>query len=134
MKIGEAARASGLSIKTVRYYANIKLVVPKIDERVNYRHYNDQDIAKLRFVGTARRFDFSIGQCRDLLALYEDKERSSKDVKELTLKKIDEIDTRLQELGNLRRELIALANSCDGDERSDCPIIDRMATAPLEIS
>ena len=70
MKISQAAAASGLAVKTVRYYANIGPVSPDIDTATGYRYYNASDIAKLKFVGTARRFDFSIDDCRELLALY----------------------------------------------------------------
>ena len=83
MKISQAAAASGLTVKTVRYYANIGLVSPTIDTATGYRHYDVNDIAKLKFVGTARRFDFSINDCRELLALYEDKDRPSRDVKKI---------------------------------------------------
>ena len=88
MKISQAAAESGLTVKTVRYYANIGLVCPTIDTATGYRHFDAGDIAKLKFVGTARRFDFSIGDCRELLALYEDKDRPSRDVKKITMNKI----------------------------------------------
>ena len=123
MKISQAAAESGLTVKTVRYYANIGLVCPTIDNATGYRHYGASDIAKLKFVGTARRFDFSIGDCRELLALYEDKDRPSRDVKKITVNKIADIDRRLRELRRLKSELAALAHACDGDDRPDCPII-----------
>lgn len=127
MRISKAASASCLTVKTVRYYANIGLVCPTIDSSTGYRHYDDSDIAKLRFVGTARRFDFSIADCRELLALYEDKDRPSRDVKKIAMNKIAEIDRRLGELGRLKSELALLANACDGDDRPDCPIIEGLA-------
>ena len=81
-------------------------------------------MAKLQFVGKARRFDFSVEECRELLGLYEDNNRSSREVKALTTKKVAEIDCRLAELQSLRDELSGLAASCDGDHRAKCPIID----------
>ena len=123
MTIKEAAARSGLSVKTVRYYANIGLVTPQKNERNGYREYENTDLAKLKFVGTARKFDFSIEQCRELLGLFEDEARSSREVKALTLSKIEEIDERLLELQSLRAELSALANACEGDDRPNCPIL-----------
>ena len=58
MQIGEAARRAGLTVKTVRYYANIGLVTPQQDAETGYRLYDPADVAKLQFVGKARRFDF----------------------------------------------------------------------------
>ena len=127
MKIGQAAKKSGLTTKTVRYYANIGLVNPEVDPSTGYRKYKQADVAKLQFVGTARKFDFSIEDCRELLGLYEDKQRPSRDVKNVALKKIKDIESRLLELQSLKNELLSLANACDGDDRPNCPIIDRLA-------
>ena len=129
MKISQAAKAAGLTTKTVRYYANIGLVCPMVDPLTGYRKYNQSDVAKLQFVGTARKFDFSIEDCRELLGLYEDKQRPSRDVKNMALKKIKDIEIRLSELQSLKEELLSLANACDGDDRPNCPIIDRLSGA-----
>ena len=127
MQIGEAARRAGLTVKTVRYYANIGLVTPQQDAETGYRLYDPADVAKLQFVGKARRFDFSVEECRELLGLYEDRNRPSREVKALTNKKVAEIDSRLGELQSLRDELSCLAAACDGDHRPDCPILDALS-------
>ena len=127
MQIGEAARRAGLTVKTVRYYANIGLVTPQHDSETGYRLYDPADVAKLQFVGKARRFDFSVEECRELLGLYEDRNRPSREVKALTNKKVAEIDSRLGELQSLRDELSCPAAACDGDHRPDCPILDALS-------
>jgi len=127
MQIGEAARRAGLTVKTVRYYANIGLVTPQQDAETGYRLYDPADVAKLQFVGKARRFDFSVEECRELLGLYEDRNRPSREVKALTMKKVAEIDSRLAELQSLRDELSGLTASCDGDHRPDCPILNALS-------
>jgi len=127
MQIGKAARRAGLTVKTVRYYANIGLVTPQQDAETGYRLYDAANVAKLQFVGKARRFDFSVEECRELLALYEDSNRTSREVKALTIKKIADIDSRLAELQSLRDELSGLAASCDGDNRPDCPILNALS-------
>lgn len=127
MQIGKAARRAGLTVKTVRYYANIGLVTPQQDAETGYRLYDAANVAKLQFVGKARRFDFSVEECRELLALYEDSNRTSREVKALTIKKIADIDSRLAELQSLRDELSGLAASCDGDHRPDCPILNALS-------
>jgi len=134
MNIGKAAIQAGLTVKTVRYYANIGMVTPYQDPRTGYRDYSDDDVARLQFIGKARRFNFSIEECRDLLSLYEDKNRPSKDVKALTLEKIAEIDHRLAELQSLRDQLSHLAQTCRGNDRPDCPILDALATQKVEQS
>jgi len=128
MNISDAARRAGLTVKTVRYYANIGMIVPGRNPRTGYREYAESDIAKLQFVGKARRFDFSVDECRELLGLYEDKNRTSREVKQLTLKKIAEINSRLEELASLKDQLSHLASSCDGDNRSHCPILEALSS------
>ena len=127
MNIGKASKLSELTVKAVRYYDNIGLVKPHQNIFSGYREYNEEDISKLKFVGKARKFNFSINECRELLSLYENKNRPSKDVKKLTLEKISQIDDKLKQLQNLKDELRYLADNCNGDDRPNCPILDAMS-------
>ena len=127
MNIGKTSKLSNLSVKTVRYYSNIGLVKAYQNEKTGYREYSNKDILSLKFIGKARKFIFSIPECKELLFLYENKMRPSKEVKKITLEKISEIDIKLQELQDLRNDLNFLANSCQGDDRSNCPILDELS-------
>ena len=57
------------------------------------------------------------------LGLYENRERSSRDVKRMALQRIGEIEDKMAELQSLHDELSRLASSCHGDDRPDCPIL-----------
>ena len=127
MNIGKTSKLSNLSVKTVRYYSNIGLVKAYQNKKTGYREYSNKDILSLKFIGKARKFIFSIPECKELLSLYENKMRPSKEVKKITLEKISEIDIKLQELQDLRNDLNFLANSCQGDDRSNCPILDELS-------
>ena len=127
MNIGKAAKLSNLTIKTVRYYANIGLVKPQQNISSGYREYTDGEVAKLKFIGKARKFDFSIHECKELLSLYEDKNRTSKEVKKITLEKISQLDSKLRDLNDLKNELSLLANNCHGDNKPHCPILDELS-------
>ena len=127
MNIGKAASLSGLTVKTVRYYSDIGIIKPYVDANTGYRNFSEPDLAKLQFVAQARKFDFSLDDCRELLSLYENTERSSKEVKALTLEKIAELDIKLTELNALRQQLSSLASACQGDDRPDCPILDALS-------
>ena len=127
MNIGKAAKLSNLTVKTVRYYADIGLVRPLKNKSTGYRDFSNDDLARLQFVAKARKFNFSIQECEELLSLYSDKNRSSKAVKVLTLEKISEIDAKLIELNELRHQLSFLANNCKGNDRPECPILDALA-------
>ncbi len=126
MNIGTASDHSGLPPKTIRYYEDIGLVRP--DRAQNgYRDYTQTDIHKLTFLHRARDLGFSIEECRQLLALYEDKSRASSEVKAMAEQKVIEIDRKMQELQQLRQTLGHLVKNCHGDHRPDCPILENLA-------
>ena len=126
MNIGEAARRSGLSAKTIRYYEEIELL--SASRKANgYRDYGDKDVHKLGFLRRARSLGFAIDDCRQLLSLYEDNDRASADVKSLAEDRIVEIDAKILELGSLRETLSGLVSACHGDGRPDCPILKDLA-------
>ena len=127
LNIGKAAKLSNLTVKTVRYYADIGLVSPVKNNKTGYRDFSEDDVARLQFVSKARKFNFTIQECEELLSLYSDKNRSSREVKSLTLEKISEIDAKLFELKELRQQLSFLANNCQGNDRPDCPILDALS-------
>ena len=132
MNIGQAAKASGLPTKTVRYYADIGLVEPSARRDNGYRDYANAEVQKLRFVQRARNFGFSIDDCRGLLALYEDRDRASADVKAIALERIAEIEAKMAELQTLKDELGHLAEACNGDHRPDCPILQGLSAGVLD--
>jgi len=127
MNIGIASKLSNLTAKAVRYYANIGLVKPHQNTTTGYREYTEEDVLKLKFVGKARKFNFSINECRELLSLYENNNRTSKEVKQITLEKIKEIDNKLKQLTDLRKELTYLSDNCHGDDKPNCPILDALS-------
>lgn len=124
MNIGEVSKRAGLTAKTVRYYAEINLVKPSLRSDTGYRKYDTNALHKLIFIRRSRAFGFSITECRELLSLYEDKSRSSADVKRLAQHRLDEIREKQRELQKLHDELAHLVDKCRGDNRPDCPIID----------
>ena len=127
LNIGKAAKLSNLTVKTVRYYADIGLVSPVKNNNTGYRDFSEDDVARLQFISKARKFNFSIQECEELLSLYSDKNRSSREVKALTLEKISEINVKLLELKDLKKQLSFLADNCKGNDRPDCPILDALS-------
>ena len=127
MNIGEAAALSGVPPKTIRYYEDIGLVRPAPRTAGGYRAYGDNDVHILRFVQRARSLGFSVNECRQLIDLYRDPHRTSAEVKALTLHRIAEIDRKMAELAGMRGALVRLAESCHGDDRPECPIIENLA-------
>ena len=124
MKIGEVSTVSGVSQRMIRHYEKIGLIPQAARRDSGYRDYDQRDIHTLRFIGRARDLGFPIEDIRLLLALWTDRERSSADVKKLALSRVAELRQRLAVLQNMCRTLEHLAESCHGDDRPDCPILD----------
>ena len=125
--IGEAARASGVSAKMIRHYESIGLIGAARRTDAGYRVYTGQDVRVLQFVHRGRALGFSLDQIRDLLALWQDKDRARADVRALARTHIEELNRKIAEMEAMRRTLESLAASCHGDARSDCPILDDLA-------
>ncbi|WP_439633661.1 MerR family transcriptional regulator [Glycocaulis sp.] len=126
MNIGEAAKASGISRKMIRYYEEIALLQPGRTAN-GYRVYARQDIHTLRFIGAARRLGFPIPDVKALLFLWQDSSRSSADVKRLTDGHTRQLRAHVAEMNAMIGALETLAGACDGDDRPDCPIINAIA-------
>ncbi len=127
MNIGQAAALSGLPAKTIRYYEGAQVAPLPARTGAGYRDYSENDVHLLRFIHTARRHGFSLEECRELISLYTDPNRSSSDVKAIAEQKITEIDRKLKDLRSMRQTLSTLVKQCHGDQRPDCPILKGLA-------
>ena len=127
MNIGAAARASGVPAKTIRYYEEIGLIEAAARSGGNYRVYGDHEVQTLRFIQRARSLGFSVGEVAELIALWRDRSRSSRQVKALASKHLRDIDGKIAALKSMRDTLDELIERCHGDARPDCPILADLA-------
>ncbi len=127
MNIGEAAVATGVSTKMIRYYELVGLIKPATRTMAGYRIYSDNDIHTLRFVRRARDLGFTAEQMTELMELWRDRSRASADVKRIALEHVKVLEQKKQELEAMAKALKHLATNCHGDGRPDCPIIEELA-------
>jgi len=92
-----------------------------------YRQYVDADVQTLRFIRHSRDLGFSLPEITQLLSLWQNRRRSSRQVRDLAQAHIKELDEKLKELRAVKATLEHLVHCCHGDERPDCPIIDTLA-------
>ncbi|MDZ4067004.1 MAG: Cu(I)-responsive transcriptional regulator [Tabrizicola sp.] len=130
MNIGEAARASGVSAKMIRYYEETGLIPPAGRTASGYRTYGPKEVQILRFVRRARDLGFPMEKVADLLALWRDRSRASADVKELAEAQVAALELRILEMQAMKASLEHLVHSCAGDARPDCPILDDLGGRP----
>lgn len=127
MNIGQAAKASGVSAKMIRHYEGLGLFPEAARTDSGYRQYGQKELHQLRFIRHARDLGFSLAQVRELLGLWQDRGRSSRQVKALAQAHVDEIDRKLAELQAVKATLQHLVHGCQGDDRPDCPILENLA-------
>lgn len=125
MNIKDAAARADLPAKTIRYYEEIGLITPARAAN-GYREFTEQHVHKLAFLSRARGLGFSIEDCRGLLALWEDRERASGDVRAIAVGHLAEIEAKIAGLEEMRATLSDLVQACHGDDRPDCPILNRL--------
>lgn len=126
MNIGEAAAASGVSAKMIRYYERIGLIEPVARRTARYRVYGEADVHVLRFIKRARDVGVPVEKTRDLLALWRDRTQPSPVVKRLALQHVGELEAKISELNDLVRSLCHLANGCHLRRRPDYPMLDEL--------
>ncbi len=127
MNIGEASNATGVTAKMIRYYESIGLMPKVVRTGSGYRVYSESDIHTLRFIRRARDLGFSIESITKLLRLWQNRNRSSSNVKSVTTEHIGALRRRIAEMEAMVRTLEHLAKHCHGDQRPDCPILDDLA-------
>ena len=127
MNIGQAAQAAGLTAKMIRDYEALALIPQARRTDAGYRLYTQRDVEMLRFIRQARSMNFSIKQIEQLLALWGDTRRESRDVKAIAQAHLAELDRKMAELASMKASLEQLASRCPGDETAHCPILSELS-------
>lgn len=134
VNIGSAAELSGISAKMVRHYESLGLLPHVARTDSGYRQYSAADVHTLRFIKRARDLGFSMAEIAELVALWQNRRRTSASVKRIAQKHVDELTQRIEAMQAMQRTLRQLLQCCQGDERPDCPILDDLASDSSHVS
>lgn len=129
MNIGQAAQATGVSAKMIRYYEEIGLIGRADRSAANYRSFDAREVNELRFVKRARTLGFSVKEIGRLLSLWRDRQRPSREVKAIAERHVADLEARIAEMRAMADTLRDLSRCCAGDDRPDCPILADLAKA-----
>jgi len=131
MKIGELAKVTGLTTKTVRYYELLRLLDEPQRTDSGYRFYGQEDVERLEFIKKAKRLGLSLEEVREILALHKQKQTPCVHVLALLDQKLEQVDAILRELRIFRKELARLREESQGrldqlpEDARICGIIER---------
>ncbi len=108
MKIGELARVTGLTVKSIRYYELLQLLAEAPRTESGYRIYSQDAVQRLRFIKKAKRLGLSLDEIKDILELYENQQAPCVHVLALLDRKIAEVDGIIEDLRGFRQDLAGL--------------------------
>jgi DNA-binding transcriptional MerR regulator len=121
--IGEASRASGIKVPTIRYYEQIGLLAAPPRTEGNRRRYDASDLRRLRFIRHARELGFEIEPIRELLALAGEPDRPCESADRIAAAHLAEIDHKIARLTALRAEVARMAD-CSNHSVAGCRVIE----------
>jgi MerR family copper efflux transcriptional regulator len=134
MNIGQAAKASGVSSKMIRYYERVGLVRPADRTVSNYRSFGLREVHELRFISRARALGVSVEEIANLLSLWRDRGRPSSDVKVIADTHLADFEARIADMEKIADTLRELSASCAGDKRPEGPTLPDPPEAPVDLS
>jgi len=125
MSIQQAATASGLTPKMLRHYETKGLLSPQRGAN-GYRYYSETSLPTLQLIARARQLGFSLAQIENLLALYPAPERASRDVHQLALQPLAQIEQQQASLALMASDLQRLIALCPNNQTADCAILQAL--------
>lgn len=123
LKIGDAARAAGLSVPAVRFYESQGLLTPAPRTESGYRLYNDADVRRLKLIRRTRALGLALPAVREIVrAAFEAPCRAFEpQLKQALTDRLADVRRQLAELGTLEAQLAELQDHLAGDCACDHP-------------
>lgn len=118
--IGKMARAAGVGVETVRYYQRRGLLPRPERPQHAYRRYDEEVLARLRFIRRAQELGFTLREIAELLSLdASDCSRSH----EIAARRLEDIRAKVRDLRAVERRLSRIVAACRAGQHEQCPII-----------
>lgn len=126
IKIGELAKISGLAVGAIRFYEKAGIIGHPERSAGNYRLYGQDDIERLRFAKHCREQGLSLEEIRILLAYKENPSLNCAGIHEMIDRHIASLDSRIEQLRQLRDRLVESRKSVTCDGAGGCGIINML--------
>ena len=124
MKIGELAKIAHCTTETIRFYEKEGLLPEAERTEANYRSYSARHVERLRFIRNCRALDMTHDEIRALLRLTDAPADGCGGINDLIDEHIAHVDTRIDELKQLKAQLTTLREQCHGEQAvEDCGIV-----------
>jgi DNA-binding transcriptional MerR regulator len=127
MRIGELARATGVSADALRYYERLGLLPRASRSKGGYRQYDASSLARLGFIRKARALGLTLTEAREVLRIAADGAPPCAHVRATLAARLSQVDARIAELIALRetlRRALARSRSLPAAASCVCEIIE----------
>ncbi|MGV3597555.1 MAG: MerR family DNA-binding protein [Bacteroidota bacterium] len=114
MLIGELSKKSGVSRDTIRYYEKMGLLRVSANRRENnYKEYADNAPDVLKMIAIGKNLGFKLIETKEFLEFWEQNDTDNERLTEMVLKKIEEIDARINALTVFKQNLENALIKCE---------------------
>lgn len=120
MRIGEVARRTGTTPKTIRYYENIGLLPEPPRAPNGYRDYGDETVDRLSFIRDAQASGLSLTEVDSILDLRSRGEATCEHVTELLERHLAALDKHIERLRTTRSRLAELTDRANRLDPAEC--------------
>jgi len=86
---------------------------------------------RLKFIRHSRELGFSLEQIREILALSDNPDHSCLQVDQIARSHLKDVESKIERLQGMRKELKRMINQCSGDQIADCRIIEVLSNHQL---
>lgn len=129
--IGQMADVGHCKVQTIRYYEQIGLLAIPERNQGNQRIYDKTQIDRLKFIRHSRELGFSLEQIREILALSDNPTHSCQHVDQIARNHLQDVESKIQRLQGMKKELRRMIIQCSGDQIADCRIIEVLSNHQL---
>ncbi len=124
--IGKLSSGTGANIETIRYYEKEGILPAPPRTEGGHRLYGEEHYKRLMFVRRSRELGFSLDEIRAMLDMVDGENLTCAEVKDVTVKHLEDIRKKIADLKKLEKTLKEIASQCKGNKTPNCPIIDAL--------
>ena len=123
---GELAKLTGVKGETIRYYEKCGLLKAPKRSSGGHRIYSEKHLGQVTFIRRSRELGFSISEIGGLLSLASTKEKSCRQVQQVTAAHLADVHDKIKDLKKMERTLKSLIKQCEGNTAPSCPVIESL--------
>ncbi len=134
MQIGEVAKATGLTVDTVRFYEKQRLLRRPPRSEGGFRLFSPEDVETIEFIRHAQQLGFSLQEIRELLVLRGSGFEACSHVRDLLRVKLSDVRAKIEHLHKLEHQLMSGLRECEVSAgahceagRGACPVLQSLA-------